>query len=229
MTGATVALSDAAAHHARVKRLGPGDVLRLTDGAGTVSQATIAALHRDSLSVTVADVVTVGPQPAVHLRAPVADRDRMLWLAEKATELGVTSWQAVRFKRSASVSPRGEGSAFGAKLRARMISALEQSGGAWLPLTLPDTTPDSLVINQGELPILLDHDGQSLSRIVSLPSAGSPVLLLGPEGGLEPAEVAALGRAGWQLASLADTTLRFETAGIAAVAVCRALKVSRGS
>ncbi len=227
--GSTVSLNESAAHHARVKRLETGDRVKLTDGAGTVAHGTIAAVGRSSLSVEVADVVVVGPQPAIHLRPPVGDRDRMLWLAEKAAELGVTSWQAVHFRRSASVSPRGEGAAFIAKVRARMIAAVEQSGGAWLPSILPDTTPDKLVVNSGELPLLLDPNGQPLPKLVSLPSAAPPVLLLGPEGGLESSEVSALERAGWKLASLADTTLRFETAGVAAVSVCRALRVSRGS
>ena len=57
----------------------------------------------------------------------------MLWLAEKCTELGATSWRPIEWRRSASVSPRGSGPAFQARLEGRMISALTQSGGAWLP------------------------------------------------------------------------------------------------
>lgn len=225
--GSTIALSESAAHHARVKRLELGDHVHLTDGAGRVARATIAALGRDAVSVDVSDVEMISRPTPVHLRAPVADRDRMLWLAEKAAELGVASWQAVRFQRSASVSPRGEGAAFLAKLRARMISALEQSGGAWMPEILPDTTPDSLAVQDDELPVLLDPAGAPLSSLVSLPSSGAPVLLLGPEGGLESTEIRGLQARGWQLASLASTTLRFETAGVAAVAVCRTLSLSR--
>jgi hypothetical protein len=46
---------------------------------------------------------------------------------------------------------------------------------------------------------------------------------LGPEGGIEPEELDSLGSLGWRKARLASTTLRFETAGIAAVAVIRSL------
>lgn len=224
--GTSVNLSEAAAHHARVRRLEARDAVRLTDGAGKVAHGTIVSLGRDALVVEVDDVVAVSAPAPIHLRAPVADRDRMLWLAEKAAELGISSWQAVRFERSASVSPRGEGPAFVAKLRARMISAVEQSGGAWLPTILPDAAPEELVVGPDELPVLLDASGAPLASVLSLPSGPTPVILLGPEGGLDKSESWGLQAGGWKLASLASTTLRFETAGIAAVAVCRALRVS---
>jgi 16S rRNA (uracil1498-N3)-methyltransferase len=138
--------------------------------------------------------------------------------------LGIASWQAIRFSRSLSVSPRGEGDAFHTKVRARMISAVEQSGGAWVPSILPDASIDDLDVAPRELAVVLDRDGVPLASLVNLPSAGAPVILLGPEGGLETAEIERLEAAGWQRASLAKTTLRFETAGVAAIAVCRALR-----
>lgn len=219
--GAEIALDDSASHHVRVKRLEPGDVVRLLDGNGTVGLGSIVAVDRQSVQIAVDRVQTAAPQSPIHLRVPVADRDRMLWLAEKATELGVTSWQAVRFRRSANVSPRGEGPAFVDKVRSRMIGALEQSGGAWLPRILPDVTLERLAVESEELPILLDAGGQPLSSILAGAGARSPVLVFGPEGGLEADEVHALTSAGWHKARLADTTLRFETAGLAAMAVCR--------
>jgi 16S rRNA (uracil1498-N3)-methyltransferase len=227
VAGSRLALSETVAHHARVRRLEVGDGVRLTDGAGRVGVGTIAAIGREGLIVDLTGASTSPPPPAIHLRPPVADRDRMLWLAEKATELGIASWQAVRFKRSASVSPRGEGAAFATKVRARMIAALEQSGGAWLPSVLPDATPKDLVAATNAQLILLDRTGAPLPSLAGLPSTAGPVILFGPEGGLDSSEIAELTEAGWRQASLADTTLRFETAGIAAVAVCRALMRSR--
>jgi 16S rRNA (uracil1498-N3)-methyltransferase len=222
--GATIELSDAAAHHAHVKRLSVHDRVRVTDGAGQVGVGVIASLERGSATIEIGEASSVPKPPAIHLRAPVADRDRMLWLAEKAAELGVASWQAVRFRRSTSVSPRGEGPAFLAKVRARMISALEQSGGAWMPGLLSDATPRELALAAGERGILLDIGGSPLPTLMRLPTSSAPVLLLGPEGGLEPTEMEELEARGWQRGSLADTTLRFETAGVAAIAVCRALR-----
>jgi 16S rRNA (uracil1498-N3)-methyltransferase len=227
--GATASLGDQAAHHARVKRLLAGDAVRLTDGAGSLATGTIGDIRRTSLVVAVERVRTVNRPAAIHLRVPVADRDRMLWLAEKATELGVTSWQSVRFRRSASVSPRGEGDAFHEKLRARMVSALEQSGGAWLPSVVADTQVEELRAEPGQLPIVLDPGGAPLASLMILATAGDePVVLVGPEGGIEPEELSALLAGGWRAASLADTILRFETAGIAGIAVVRAAQLVGG-
>jgi 16S rRNA (uracil1498-N3)-methyltransferase len=223
--GGIAALDEAAAHHARVKRLAVGDAVRLVDGAGHLGFGAIAAMRRGALDVSVERTATVAPQPAIHLRVPIGDRDRMLWLAEKATELGVTSWQGVRFRRSASVSPRGEGPAFAEKIRARMLSALEQSGGAWLPTILTDAAPSDAAREPHDLTLLLDAAGEPLAGIPELSSAAPPVLLFGPEGGLEPDERDMLITQGWRPARLASTTLRFETAGIAAVAVFRTLRM----
>lgn len=225
VAGTTATLGENPAHHARVKRLAVTDGVRLTDGAGHVADGVIASLGRSTLHVEVAQVADVPMPPPIHLRAPVADRDRMLWLAEKAAELGVASWQVVRFRRSASVSPRGEGSAFADKARARMVGALEQSGGAWLPTMLPDVTLDALDVGADQFPILLDISGEPIAAVASGIRNATPVLLVGPEGGMEPAERGSLVANGWHPARLAATTLRFETAGISALAVLRALHV----
>jgi 16S rRNA (uracil1498-N3)-methyltransferase len=156
----------------------------------------------------------------VHLLVPVADRDRMLWLAEKCAELAITTWQPVIFARSRSVVPRGEGDAFAAKVRARMVAALEQSGGAWLPeirreLSLEEAV--ARVSTRGRY--LLDRGAQPLD---ATEAAEGAAVAFGPEGGIEPEERALLEHLGWRRAALAPTTLRFETAGTAAVAVLRA-------
>lgn len=218
----TIVMDESAAHHARVKRLALGDPVNVTDGAGTIGRGEISVLERGRLAISIGSTMAV-PRPApIHLRAPVADRDRMLWLAEKATELGVSSWQAVRFRRSMSVSPRGEGDAFAEKVRLRMRAALEQSGGAWLPEILPDASVDSLTLRENELGILLDAGGDPIIAVAGQGMSMEPVVLVGPEGGIESAERDALVRAGWRPARLAPATLRFETAGIAAIAVVRA-------
>ena len=220
--GATATIGEAAAHHARVKRLVPGDPVRITDGAGQVGTGRISDIQRTALRVAIDSVERVDRPRPVHLRPPVADRERMLWLAEKATELGITTWQAVRFRRSTSVSPRGEGEAFRQKIHARMVSALEQSGGAWLPAVLPETTPDELHLDEESFAIVLDVGGAALSSLVNgSDSKRGALLVVGPEGGIEESELSTLLAAGCRTANLGPTTLRFETAGIAGIAVLR--------
>ena len=219
--GDTITLGERVAHHAGVRRVESGDLVAVTNGAGSIGRGRVTRLSRREMEVSVDRVQRVAEPPPLRLCAPVADRDRMLWTAEKATELGITSWQSVRFRRSASVTPRGEGAAFAEKLRARMIGALEQSFGAWLPRMLPETTPSS-VDGVIATKLLLDGAGEP---IVETPSArdSALALLVGPEGGLEPDELARLVADGWRTVSLGSSILRFETAAIAAVAIIRAV------
>jgi 16S rRNA (uracil1498-N3)-methyltransferase len=179
--------------------------------------------------VDVAAVRRVPPPPPVHLLAPVGDRDRMLWLAEKAVEVGLASWRPVLWHRSRSVSPRGEGAAFAAKVRARMAQALAQSEGAWLPDLRPDADPAAAAAAAEGLRLVLDADGGPLDGSADAGDAapGAVTLALGPEGGLEPDELALLDAAGFRRARLPGNILRFETAGVVGVAFARAL-VERG-
>jgi len=222
--GGVVALDDAAAHHVQVKRLVDGDPVRLTGGDGRRARGVLADVGKRRASVMLDDASAevVPAPPAIAMLAPVGDRDRMLTLAEKAVELGLSAWHPVLFARSRSVSPRGEGDAFREKVRLRMISALEQSGGAWLPTRhREESVVDALGSGGGEGRILLDVAGPPVSSIVS--SLREPcVIAIGPEGGLEPAERRAFIDAGWRPASIGANVLRFETAGIAALAIVRA-------
>ena len=219
-----VELDDSAAHHAAVKRLAVGDVVRLTSGDGRRALGTIAHLAKHHLGVeldgAVEDVVR---PPRIELWTPVGDRDRMLLFAEKAVELGATAWRPILFARSRSVSHRGEGESFREKMRLRQISALEQCGSAWLPETSVETTLDDAVGTPDpkvHSRLLLDASGEPLRAV--LHSLDAPVqIALGPEGGLEDGERATFIRAGWRPVSLGANVLRFETAGIAALAIAR--------
>ena len=221
VAGESVRLGEDAALHARVRRLAPGEGVRLTTGAGTRASAELTAVNQSALAARVLEAESVPRPAAIHLRVPIADRDRMLWLAEKATELGIASWQAVRFRRSASVSPRGEGAAFTARLRARMIGALEQSSGGWMPAILPEVEASALDLPKGSVGLVLDRTGAPLLPALA-GRRGEVAIVLGPEGGMEPEELGLLVAHGWRSVRLAATTLRFETAAIAAIAIARA-------
>jgi 16S rRNA (uracil1498-N3)-methyltransferase len=220
-------LDEAAAHHAEVKRLKVGDVVRLTSGDGRRALGTIAELAKRRLIIALGGrVELLEPPPLVELWAPVGDRERMLLLAEKAVELGASAWRPIVYRRSRSVSPRGEGDAFREKLRQRMVSALEQSGSAWLPVMDVETTLDAALAalaSSGDVNgILLDVDSAPLASLEG--GVQAPVAIaLGPEGGLDADERDAFAGAGWRRASLGANVLRFETAGIAALAVVRSL------
>ncbi|MFL5509100.1 MAG: RsmE family RNA methyltransferase [Gemmatimonadaceae bacterium] len=226
--GATIVLSDEAAHHIRVARVGVGERIGLRDGAGKGAVGTLVKASRSSALVDVVDIAEI-PRPApIHLLAPVADRERMLWLAEKAMELGVSSWRPVIWRRSKSVSPRGEGSTFQAKVRARMISALLQSGSGWLPDIFPEATIERAVAAAPlGTRVLLDKHGEPIAGV---PMRSPVTIALGPEGGMEMSERDAFIGAAFLPVKLAQSTLRFETAGVAGVAIAAAsLAIARQS
>jgi 16S rRNA (uracil1498-N3)-methyltransferase len=214
-----ITLHEAAAHHAHVRRLGVGDRVAITDGLGHRGFGRVASLEKKQLVALIDGVELLAAPPPIHLFLPVADRDRMLWLAEKSAELQVTSWNPVMFRRSRSVVPRGDGEGFERKVRARMIAALEQSGGAWLPTMEPIREAASVPRASDGRAYALDRGGPSLGRV---PMEAPISLMVGPEGGYDADELATVRRRDWTTASLGDLTLRFETAAVAAVAVARA-------
>jgi 16S rRNA (uracil1498-N3)-methyltransferase len=220
VAGGTVTLPEEAAHHIRVARVTIGECVALRDGAGKGGVGTLVKVSRNSALVDVIETSEMARPAPIHLLSPVADRERMLWLAEKVTEMGVTSWRPILWRRSKSVSPRGEGPMFQAKVRARMISALIQSGGGWLPDIFPEATIERAV---AAAPVgtrlLLAKDGEP---ILEVPMNTPITIALGPEGGIEPAERDIFIAAAFLPVKLGESTLRFETAGVAAVAVAAA-------
>jgi len=214
--GSTVNLSDEAAHHIRVARVAVGECVALRNGLGKAAVGVLVKANRSSALVDVSDISEI-PRPApIHLLAPVADRERMLWLAEKAMELGVSSWRPVMWRRST----------FQSKVKARMISALLQSGGGWLPDIFPEAPIDRAVAAAPlGTRVLLAKDGEPMAGV---PMTAPVTIALGPEGGMEPAERDAFIGAAFLPVKLTQSTLRFETAGLAGVAIAAAsLALSR--
>ena len=109
---------------------------------------------------------------------------------------------------------------FQGKVRARMIAALKLSGGTWLPELHPAAKlADALAAVPESVRVALDASGDPMTGGI----LQSPVTIdLGPEGGIEPDELEQVRAAGFRLASLGPTTLRFETAGTVALGIDRA-------
>ena len=95
VAGVTVTLGDEAAQHARVIRIGAGEPVQLRNGRGGGASGVLARVSKRSLTVDVSEVWEIERLPPIHMLVPVADRDRMLYLAEKVTELGATIWRPV--------------------------------------------------------------------------------------------------------------------------------------
>lgn len=233
--GARVGLPEAAAHHAlRVLRLGAGDPVILFDGRGGEWQAELAdgkvGAGRTALVVLKSFAAREAESPlALTLVQGLPGGDKMDWVVEKCTELGVAAVQPLAAKRSV-LKLSGE------RLARRIAhwnqiaaAACEQCGRNHVPrvapvVDLPHYLGQTLAPKQEQnaLRLLLSPTGGVPLR--SLPAPAGPVIaLVGPEGGWEAAELQAAQLAGFQAVSLGPRVLRTETAGIALLAAMQAL------
>jgi 16S rRNA (uracil1498-N3)-methyltransferase len=220
----------AAAHVARVLRLRPGARLVLFDGSGADFLAEISDIAGSRVRARIHGRAEGLPESplAVTLVQAVSRGERMDWTLQKATELGVRRIQPVFAARSVVRLDERQGERRLRHWQAVVASACEQCGRSVLPAMEPPLElPRYLAGLRGEaLRLVLSPDGAtSLAAIaVRLDHHVAGVeLLIGPEGGLETAEVAAAVHAGFEPAGIGPRVLRTETAGIAALAVLQAL------
>lgn len=210
--GATIPLDEDESHHLRVRRAESGEVVELRDGAGLAGQGVLQASGRE-WSVTVTEAAMMPPPAALTLAVGAGDRERFLWLVEKAAELGVSRVVPLETERTAGVATRIRASHV-EKLARRAVEATKQSGAHWSP-DIGDLEAFGHFIAQARSGArwLADAGGVSPET-----SSGEITVLIGPEGGLTPAERADAVEAGWTAVSLGPNVLRFETAAIAAAA-----------
>jgi len=210
-------------HLAKVLRMGPGAAVCLFDGSGSDFPATI--LTADKRAVTVAleqGQPGLAESPLrIHLGIGVSRGERMDWVVQKATELGVAAITPLYTERT-EVRLRGEREARKLQHWQQItVSACEQSGRSCLPQVFaPETLPSWLDNCTDDQRLVLHH------RAVALPSAAAPPaslsLLVGPEGGLSAAEIDAAEGAGFLPLALGPRVLRTETAPLAALAILQA-------
>jgi len=225
--GLELALPDAAAYHvARVLRLRPGAPLVLFDGSGADFRAEIVAVEGDRVRVRVGErTAGLRESPlAITLVQAVSRSERMDWTLQKATELGVRRIQPVLSARSVVRLDERQAAKKLRHWQAIVAGACEQCGRSVLPdvrapLELSRYFAESP--REGQRLVLSPNGPASLAGLAS--TAARVELLIGPEGGLDDAELDASARAGFAPVRLGPRVLRTETAGIVALAVLQAL------
>ncbi|MEI2721258.1 MAG: RsmE family RNA methyltransferase [Gemmatimonadales bacterium] len=213
VVGESIRLDDEEAHHLDVRRVADGTIGEALDGVGAA--ATGAIIREGKRWQFRAERITQDPPPAPLLLAVGGgDKDRFLWLAEKAAELGVTVLVPLETARSRHVENRlREGTIEKGRRRAR--EACKQSGNRWAPI-VADLTPI------GALPALLPAAEWWLGEagaaaLPTLPADAAVGWLIGPEGGFSDADLSSIAtHVAPQPAALGRHILRFETAAIAA-------------
>ena len=227
--GARAELASDEAGHLRAARIRPGRRLEVIDGAGRRWEAELVTLDRRRASCRL-----LAPRPAVpalplHLWAPVANRDRSLWLVEKVVELGAATITWIEWERSRSVADAGRAEGFLRRAEGRARAALKQSGRGWLPRLEGPVKPEEAFGRHEGDGWLADAEGRqrlggTIARGSEEGGAGRPLTVaVGPEGGLTGPERRRCLEAGFGLVSLSPATLRFETAAVVVVAAAAAL------
>ncbi|MCA1714393.1 MAG: 16S rRNA (uracil(1498)-N(3))-methyltransferase [Gammaproteobacteria bacterium] len=221
--GARIVLSEAAAGHLlRVLRAQVGDPCVLFNGDGNDYHARITAIGKREASVQVLSVSAVDNESPLRivLVQGIARGERMDWILQKATELGVAAVLPVSSERSEVRLDSARADKRLAHWRSVVVSACEQSGRARLPQLAP---PQSLAAALPQLPqatlrLLLDAQaGFSIAMLAPAPEADI-VIAVGPEGGWSPRDRDSLRAAGFSGVRLGPRILRTETAGLAAIA-----------
>jgi 16S rRNA (uracil1498-N3)-methyltransferase len=221
--GSTVTVEGAEAHHAvAVRRLAVGEPVLLTDGVGHVATCEVAATGKARLEVLVRSVSTEPrPTPEIVVVQALPKGDRGELSVELLTEVGVA--RVVPWAASRSVAVwRGDRAAKSlAKWQATAREAAKQARRAWFPDVSPLASTADVVALLADAPLaLVLHEGAAEALPDELPDElpGRVVLVVGPEGGLAPEELAAFDEAGARTVRLGAEVLRTSTAGVAAVA-----------
>ncbi|MFZ5625637.1 MAG: RsmE family RNA methyltransferase [Gemmatimonadota bacterium] len=219
--GALVALAESEAHHLRVRRAEASETVRLIDGAGTVALGTLRPGRPSAVEIASAEQI---PRPApLVLAVGAGDRERFAWVAEKATELGVTELVALETERTRGVATRVRAEHL-PRLERRQLGALKQCGSAWAPVLRGPMSLADVASLGPEAPAhrwLADATGAAPPAALD---AGPVVVVIGPEGGFAVEERDVLLSHGFRPVALGPHVLRFETAAVAAAAIVQAAR-----
>ncbi|MFD7991874.1 16S rRNA (uracil(1498)-N(3))-methyltransferase [Streptomyces mexicanus] len=211
-------------HAVSVKRLRPGEDVVLTDGRGRWTEGVVkAAEGKDRLVVM--DLGTVQEEPAPSPRITVVQAlpkgDRGELAVETMTEVGVDAivpWAASRcitqWKGERGLKALG-------KWRATAREAGKQSRRVRFPEVADAATTKQVarLLAEADFAAVLHESGEEPLATAELPAEGEIVLVVGPEGGVSPEELALFAQAGAKPYVLGPTVLRTSTAGVAATAL----------
>jgi 16S rRNA (uracil1498-N3)-methyltransferase len=209
-------------HHAvAVRRLRAGERVVVADGSGSGVRGEVVDATKAGLRVQVLEVLDE-PAPPVRLvvAQALAKGDRGELAVEMLTEVGVAEvvpWQASRSvaRWSADRVDRGL-----TRWRSTAREAAKQSRRLRVPTVSDPVTTQALVgrLGAADLALVLHEDATDPIAAVTLPAEGEVVVVVGPEGGISPEELAAFDAVGARTVRVGDHVLRTSTAGVVALA-----------
>ncbi|HEY6483061.1 MAG TPA: 16S rRNA (uracil(1498)-N(3))-methyltransferase [Steroidobacteraceae bacterium] len=209
----------AAAHIARVLRLRSGAALTLFDGSGGEYAGRVAEIHKGTVRVEVLEHHALERESPLRLTLcqGISRGERMDWVVQKATELGVWRIAPLFTRRSVVQLDAQQAERKSQHWRAIAIAACEQSGRNRIPaISAPSALHEFLQTGAGGGRVLLSPAARVRLSDVALEGAALSVLI-GPEGGLTQAEQELAAAAGFGAVGLGPRVLRTETAAVCAL------------
>lgn len=217
-----------AAHHAsRVLRLRVGDAVQIFDGLGNALDATINAIQGKHVTLGNLQTFLKQTEPGLHivLAQAMSSSEKMDWVVQKATELGVAQIIPVQTQRSVAKLSGARADKRTDHWRNVTVAACEQSGRNTLPqLHAPQDLGawlNEMRHVQGSKFILLPGGASNLQSQAT--PQGRVTLLIGPEGGFTADEANVAQQAGFIPVLLGPRVLRTETAALAGIAALQTL------
>jgi 16S rRNA (uracil1498-N3)-methyltransferase len=220
--GKSCVLEGSAANHImRVLRSRDGDALTLFDGHGGEYGARITGFRKDSVQADVLEHRDVERESPLDLTLAqgISRGERMDWVMQKATELGVARIVPVITERTVVKLDERQSERKVEHWRAIVIAACEQSGRNRVPEVAPPRAFHELLGKGAHAgrKLLLSPLGTLNARDLTL--TGPATLLVGPEGGLSDDERDLAIAAGFEQVRMGPRVLRTETAAIAALTI----------
>jgi 16S rRNA (uracil1498-N3)-methyltransferase len=221
--GERVTLAGPEGHHAAaVQRLRVGEELLLGDGRGGTATAVVTGTGRSTLELRVTGRRhEPPPDPRLVVVQGIGKGDSSELAVRGMTEVGVDEIVPWPASRSVAKWSGERGNRAWQRWVLTTREAAKQSRRARLPVVAePAPTPVVAdLIRSAGAGLLLHEEAERRLSTVPLPSEGDLVVVVGPEGGVAPAELAAFEQAGAVPVRLGGTILRTSTAGIAALAI----------
>ena len=206
---------DESKHAVRVLRLGLGEAVELLDGRGGRYAAEVADANAKRCQLRITAHEAVAPRPYfTHIAvAPTKNIDRMEWFVEKAVEVGVERITFLRCARSERRELKLD------RLEKIAVSAMKQSGQAWLPQLDEVVDYAAFVAEVAPATTFIAHlEAGDRTALAQVAAAGTDCcVLIGPEGDFTPAEIQLALARGIRPVTLGISRLRTETAALAAV------------
>ncbi|MDQ3766319.1 MAG: 16S rRNA (uracil(1498)-N(3))-methyltransferase [Actinomycetota bacterium] len=218
----SVTLPPGESHHAvKVLRMKPGDQVSVLDGAGRLARCSVEKIIGDRLIATVRQVERQPrPHPALAVYQGAAKGGVLDDVVERLGELGAAEFWAFGSARTVVRWTPDKLERMTDRWRARARSAAKLSGSAWVTDVGGFLGWDELTSKlSGERTALVLWEQASEPLRDHLPSDPDRIaLVVGPEGGLTPAEAEGLAAAGARPVSLGARILRTENAAVVATA-----------